>query len=45
VEGAVYRVLPGLGHFAPSDDPELFCATITPILDEVLAACDEVKGA
>jgi pimeloyl-ACP methyl ester carboxylesterase len=43
VKGAVYRMLPGLGHFAPSDDPELFCATITPILDEVLAACDEVK--
>jgi pimeloyl-ACP methyl ester carboxylesterase len=42
VKGAVYRVLPGLGHFAPSDDPELFCATITPILDEVLAACNDV---
>ena len=39
VPGAVYRMLPGLGHFAPSDDPEAFCAAITPILDEVLAAC------
>jgi pimeloyl-ACP methyl ester carboxylesterase len=44
VKGAIYKVLPGLGHFAPSDDPELFCTSITPILDEVLAACDEVKG-
>lgn len=39
VEGAVYRMLPGLGHFAPSDDPEAFCEAITPILDELLAAC------
>ena len=39
VPGAQYRLLPGLGHFAPSDDPESFCETITPILDEVLAAC------
>jgi pimeloyl-ACP methyl ester carboxylesterase len=39
VPGAVYRMLPGLGHFAPSDDPEAFCAAIVPILDEVLAAC------
>ncbi len=43
VKGAVYTMLPGLGHFAPSDDPELFCVTITPILDEVMTACDEVK--
>lgn len=40
VPGAVYRLLPGLGHFAPSDDPERFCAAITPILDEVLAASE-----
>ena len=39
VPGAVYRYLEGLGHFAPSDDPERFCAAIVPILDEVLAAC------
>lgn len=45
VPGAVYRELPGLGHFAPSDDPERFCAAITPILDEVLAACAATEGA
>jgi pimeloyl-ACP methyl ester carboxylesterase len=40
VPGAVFRLLPGLGHFAPSDDPETFCEAITPILDEVVAACE-----
>jgi pimeloyl-ACP methyl ester carboxylesterase len=45
VPGAVYRELPGLGHFAPSDDPEAFCAAITPILDEVLAACAAIERA
>ena len=44
VKGAVCRHDAALvGHFAPSDDPELFCVTITPILDEVMTACDEVK--
>ena len=43
VAGAEYRLLPGLGHFAPSDDPETFCAAITPILDEVLTACEAVE--
>ena len=38
VPGAVYRLLPGLGHFAPSDDPERFCEAIVPVLDDVLAA-------
>jgi pimeloyl-ACP methyl ester carboxylesterase len=45
VDGAVYRLLPGLGHFAPSDDPEGFCEAITPILDEVVAACATAEAA
>jgi pimeloyl-ACP methyl ester carboxylesterase len=45
VRGAVYRLLPGLGHFAPSDDPEAFCEAIVPILDELLAACAAVTPA
>ena len=44
VRGAQYRPLPGLGHFAPSDDPESFCEAITPILDEVLAACSAIEN-
>lgn len=44
VHGAQYRLLKGLGHFAPSDDPEAFCEAITPILDEVLAACAAIEG-
>ena len=45
VAGAQYRLLPGLGHFAPSEDPERFCELITPILDEVLEACVRVEKA
>ena len=37
--GVVHRVLPGLGHFAPADDPVRFCEAIIPILDEVLSQC------
>lgn len=37
VPGVVYRELPGLGHFAPADDPVAFCEAIIPILDEVVA--------
>ena len=44
VPGAVYRRLPGLGHFAPSDDPQRFCEAITPVLDEVLTACGDTAG-
>lgn len=40
VKGAQYRLLKNLGHFAPSDDPELLCEALVPIMDEVLAACD-----
>jgi pimeloyl-ACP methyl ester carboxylesterase len=39
IPGVVHRVLPGLGHFAPSDDPVRFCEAIVPILDEVVARC------
>jgi pimeloyl-ACP methyl ester carboxylesterase len=39
VKGAQYRLLRDLGHFAPSDDPELLCEALVPIMDEVLAAC------
>ncbi len=44
VAGAQYRLLPGLGHFAPSDDPETFCEAITPILDEVLTDCRRIAS-
>jgi pimeloyl-ACP methyl ester carboxylesterase len=37
VPGVVYRELPGLGHFAPADDPVRFCETIIPILDEIVS--------
>lgn len=37
IPGVVHRVLPGLGHFAPSDDPVRFCEAIVPILDEIVA--------
>ena len=43
VPGAQYRLLKDLGHFAPSDDPELLCEALVPIMDEVLAACDAVE--
>lgn len=36
IPGVVHRVLPGLGHFAPADDPVRFCEAIIPILDEIL---------
>ncbi len=40
VAGAQYRLLKDLGHFAPSDDPELLCQALVPIMDEVLASCE-----
>ena len=43
VPGAQYRLLKDLGHFAPSDDPELLCEALVPIMDEVLAACAAAK--
>lgn len=35
VPGVEHIVLPGLGHFAPSDDPVRFCEAIIPILDRL----------
>ena len=37
IPGVVFRELPELGHFAPSDDPVRFCEAIIPILDEIVA--------
>lgn len=45
VKGAQYRLLKDLGHFAPSDDPELLCERLVPIMDEVLAACAAATAA
>lgn len=36
VPGVEFRKLPGLGHFAPADDPAAFCDAIIPILDEIV---------
>ncbi|MBW8910851.1 MAG: alpha/beta hydrolase [Sphingomonas sp.] len=38
IPGVRFHELPGLGHFAPSDDPVRFCEAIIPILDEIVAA-------
>jgi pimeloyl-ACP methyl ester carboxylesterase len=35
--GVEYRMLPGLGHFCPSDDPVRFNAAVLPVLEEALA--------
>jgi pimeloyl-ACP methyl ester carboxylesterase len=43
IPGVVYRELPGLGHFAPADDPVAFCEAIIPILDEIVAQAAEVS--
>ncbi|MFM0394954.1 alpha/beta fold hydrolase [Paraburkholderia phytofirmans] len=37
IPGVVFRELPELGHFAPSDDPVRFCEAIIPILDEIVS--------
>ncbi|MBF6472524.1 alpha/beta hydrolase [Nocardia abscessus] len=36
IPGARFAVLPGLSHFAMSDDPVRFNAAVTPILDELV---------
>jgi pimeloyl-ACP methyl ester carboxylesterase len=36
VPGARHITLPGLGHFAPCDDPVGFGDAIVPILDEII---------
>jgi len=37
IPGSVFIEAEGLGHFAPSEDPVGFAATILPILDQILA--------
>lgn len=37
IPGVVHLVAPGLGHFAPSDDPIAFSEFVVPVLDEILA--------
>jgi pimeloyl-ACP methyl ester carboxylesterase len=37
IPGLEYRLLPGLGHFAPTDEPLLFRDAVIPILDEILS--------
>jgi len=43
VPGAVAVTLPGLGHFAPCDDPIAFSEAIVPVLDEIIAKAEEQK--
>ena len=38
IPGVVYREMPGLSHFAPSDDPLRFREEIIPILRRIAAA-------
>ena len=35
VPGATFRLMPGLGHFPMSEDPERFREYILPVLDEI----------
>ncbi|AVA13347.1 MULTISPECIES: alpha/beta fold hydrolase [unclassified Sphingopyxis] len=37
VEGAKYSLMPGLGHFPMSEDPERFLGYLRPVLDEIRA--------
>jgi len=41
IPGCEYIVAPGLGHFAPSDDPQGFAEMVIPVLDRVLARASE----
>jgi len=41
IPGSEYIVAPGLGHFAPSDDPQSFAEMVIPVLDRVLARASE----
>jgi pimeloyl-ACP methyl ester carboxylesterase len=41
IPGCEYIVAPGLGHFAPSDDPQGFAEMVIPVLDRVLARVSE----
>jgi pimeloyl-ACP methyl ester carboxylesterase len=35
IQGAIYRTMPGLGHFPMSEDPEQFATYVLPILDDI----------
>lgn len=37
IEGAKATVMPGMGHFPMSEDPQAFLAHLRPVLDEILA--------
>lgn len=35
IPGSVYKMLPGLGHFGPSENPEDFKPVLLPVLEEI----------
>ena len=35
IKGAKYTLMPGMGHFAMSEDPQRFKQYVTPVLDEI----------
>jgi pimeloyl-ACP methyl ester carboxylesterase len=35
IPGAHYRMLPGMGHFGPSENPVGFRKFLAPVLDEI----------
>ena len=37
IKGAVYRDMPGLGHFPMSENPALFMEYVRPVLEDILA--------
>ncbi|MBV7495048.1 alpha/beta hydrolase [Pseudomonas sp. PDM24] len=43
IPGVEHIVLPGLGHFAPSDDPIRFCDAILPILDRLVQQSEQTQ--
>ncbi|WP_068062057.1 alpha/beta fold hydrolase [Nocardia xishanensis] len=43
IPGATHRVMKGLSHFAPSDDPVRFTAELERALDETVAQCTPTR--
>jgi hypothetical protein len=37
IPGVIYREMPGLSHFAPTDNPLVFREELFPVLDAILA--------
>ena len=35
IQGATYRMMPGLGHFPMTENPEQFATYVLPILDDI----------